>query len=227
MKLIFCAFITLASIIFGVASLAHGQAFTDPGFETYVVNSGGFVKPSSGPWQFFNDAGVVEPFAANSSTGALYNWSATFAAYEGQQYASTYAGFDSLSQSILFSAAGKYKVSVYAAAPDGFVTIPPSAPFPLEDGEFLFTLGSMAIGSTNIVPKGSSWNLYSANFNIGQPGNYTLWVRNTKTASYFINYDAFAIEVVPEPTTLQLLLTAGALVAVFRILRSCRHARLP
>ena len=97
-------------------SVAYGVAFADPGFEDYAVSSGGFLQPASGPWVFTNDAGVVEPYSPNSSTGPLDTWSATFAAYEGQQYASTYAGSNHIHQKVSFSAAGDYVISAYAAA---------------------------------------------------------------------------------------------------------------
>ena len=86
------------------ANTSYGQALTDGSFEAFAVSSGGFVKPTSGPWVFTNDAGVVEPLVPNSSTGPLNTWSATFAAQDGQQYVSTYAGADSISQLVSFSA---------------------------------------------------------------------------------------------------------------------------
>jgi hypothetical protein len=201
-----------------LAGIVHGQSFTDLGFESYTVSSGGFVKPTSGPWQFTNDAGVVEPFASNSSTGVLYTWSATFPALEGQQYASTY-GVDSLRQSVSFSLAGTYRISAYAAVPDGSVAIPPLGSISLQDGEFTFVLTGSPIGVTNVVSKGSSWNLYSAVFDIGSPGSYLLGIVNTKTAPYFINYDDFAIQAVPEPTTFQLLLAYSLVLTTL----TCAH----
>src|SRR6266704_5474358 len=109
----------LGLIVTNPVVIVNAQSLTDPGFETYAVNSGGFVKPATGPWSFANDAGVVEPPAPNSSTGSLNTWSAMFAAIEGQQYASTYAGGDTIRQSVSFGAAGEYRVSAYAAAPSG------------------------------------------------------------------------------------------------------------
>jgi hypothetical protein len=35
---------------------------------------------------------------------------------------------------------------------------------------------------------------------VASPGNYQLGIRNTLAASYFINYDAFDVEPVPEPS---------------------------
>jgi len=206
------ALVALGMTIFFAATVGmlYGEDFTDPGFENYLLSSGGFVQPTSGPWLFSNDAGVVEPFAPNSSTGPLHTWSATFPAAQGQQYASTYAGIDRLRQAVSFAAAGDYRISVYAAAPSGSLTIPSVGTWPLEDGEFTFILGAADIGSLHTVPKGSSWNSYSAMFTIPSPGNYTLGVRNTQTTPYFINYDGFAIQSVPEPATAALLV-AGAI----------------
>jgi hypothetical protein len=212
--------LTVVIVSFAAAvSVARGQGFTDPGFENYAVSSGDFVKPTSGPWLFSNDAGVVEPYASNSSTGALYTWSATFSAPEGQQYASTYAGSDTIRQVVSFDAAGDYMISVYAAAPDGSVTIPTVGTLTLEDGEFTFTVGNTAVDSLHTVPTGSSWNLYSAVFTISSPGDYLLGVRNEKVAPYFINYDAFAIQLVPEPTTFQLVLAFGVVAAGVKAIR--------
>jgi len=204
----------LAMIFIADAVALHGQTMTDPGFENYSVTNGGFVQPASGPWLFGNDAGVVEPPAPNSSTAPLNTWSATFAPVEGLQYASTYAGADTLRQLVSFSAAGDYQLSVFAAAPNGTLTIPSLGTFTLESGEFTFTLGNAAIGSVHPVPAGTSWSLFTADITIPAPGNYLLGIRNTLSAPYFINYDAFAIEPVPEPSAIALLLV-GALGAAF------------
>jgi hypothetical protein len=214
--------VKIASLIVAIAAgsgKVYGAAFTDPGFESYAVSSGGYVQPTSGPWTFSNDAGVVEPYSANSSTGPLNTWSAVPSAMDGQQYASTYAGSDTIRQVVSFSVPGSYMISVYAAAPDGSVTIPSVGTLQLVDGEFTFALGGSAIGNVNTVPKGSSWTSYSAMFAIGKPGDYVLGVQNTKSAPYFINYDAFAIQSVPEPTTFHLLLILGVLAAGARAAR--------
>jgi hypothetical protein len=194
-----CAFTSFLLFTAGLA-VVRGQTFIDPGFESYAVNSGAFLQPSSGVWLFANDAGVVRPFAPNSSTGPLNTWSATFAPMEGQQYASTYAGADFLRQTLSFGAAGDYRLSVYAAAPGGTITIPSLGTFTLGNGEFAFTLGNLAISSPHTVSAGASWSLFTVDFNIAAPGDYQLGVRNTAASPYFINYDAFAIHAVPEPS---------------------------
>src|SRR6185295_16762179 len=156
-------------LFFGGAAGLRAQSLSDPGFEGYNVSSGNFLQPSSGAWLFNNDAGVVEPPAPNSSTGPLNTWSATFAPVEGQQYASTYAGGDSIRQLLSFSAAGDYRLSVYAAAPSGSVTIPSVGSFALGNGEFTFTLGASAIGSPQTVVAGSTWSLFTVDFSIATP----------------------------------------------------------
>ncbi len=102
------SFVHAALIVLTISRVPvlHGQAFVDPGFESYGVSAGGFIQPASGPWLFGNDAGLVEPPAPNSSTGPLNTWSAIFSPVEGQQYASTYAGADTLRQMVTFSAPG-------------------------------------------------------------------------------------------------------------------------
>ena len=180
-------------------------SFSDAGFENYTVLSGGFVQHVSGPWVFTNDAGVVEPFAPNSSTGPFRTWSATFDPIEGQQYASTYAGGDSISQAVSFGTDGDYRIVAYAAAPSGSFVIPPDSGIrTLVDGQFTFKLGSRAIGSVHTVPLDSDWTQFTANFSITTPGRYELGISNLKIAPYFINYDAFSIQAVPEPSTLAL-----------------------
>ncbi len=210
--------VPMMAAIASSANIAHAQVLSDAGFENYAVTSGGFVKPASGPWLFNNDAGVVEPFAPNSSTGVLNTWSATFAAVEGQQYASTYATLDSLRQVVSFPAAGDYRISVYAAAPSGSVTIPSLGTLPLGSGEFTFLFNDTPIGSLHPVPDGSTWNVFSADFTVPTPGAYEVGVRNTRAAPYFINYDAFAVQPVPEPTVVQLSLAFGVGVIVVRAL---------
>jgi hypothetical protein len=194
------------------ASALHGQTLIDPGFESYSVSAGGFIQPASGSWTFVNDAGVVEPPSPNSSTGPLSTWSAIFPAVEGQQYASTYAGADIIRQFVTFGTAGDYRLGVYAAAPDGTVTIPSVGTFALGNGEFTFTLGNTAIGNLHSVSAGSSWSLFTADFTISTPGNYQLGVRNTAGAPYFINYDAFTVVPVPEPTFLGLSVALGIVI---------------
>jgi len=189
------------------------------------VNPGGFIQPASGVWLFGNDAGVVEPPAPNSSTGPLNTWSATFSPVDGQQYASTYAGSDTIRQSVTFGAAGDYRLSVYAAVPNGAVTIPSVGTFALGSGEFTFTLANAAIGNLHTVPAGSGWSLFTADFTIGAPGDYQLGVRNTASAPYFINYDAFAIEPVPEPSPVALGLLGAVCVAIRATRRKSRKHR--
>jgi hypothetical protein len=196
----------------------------DPGFENYAVSSGGFLKPTSGSWTFNNDAGVVEPYSPNSSTGPLNTWSATFAPFEGQQYACTYAGADSIWQPVTISSAGVYRISVYAAAPDGNLTIPSVGTWPLLDGVFAFTVAGHAIGNVHSVPRGSNWTLYQADFSIEKPGGYLLGVRNQLVAPYFINYDAFAVQQVPEPGTLSLLLVLGIVAGIEAMRRRTKIA---
>jgi hypothetical protein len=214
-----------AALFAATDRVVYSQGFTDPGFENYAVSAGGFLKPESGPWLFGKntDAGVVEPYAPNSSNGPLDTWSSTFSAYEGQQYASTYAGSDTIRQEIVFDAAGNYTVFVHAAAPDGSVTIPSVGTLPLEDGEFTFTLDNVWIGNLQTVPKGSSWNSYNTMFTIPNPGNYILGIRTTKSAPYFINYDAFAVQPVPEPTAFILMISLGAVIAGVKVWRRRRH----
>src|SRR5262245_20774367 len=93
------------------ATNAMGITFVDGGFENYSVPAGSFVRPSTGPWTFVNDASVVRPFALPTSLGTFMTWSATLPAFEGEQYACTYAGGDVLSQIVHFDSAGTYTMS--------------------------------------------------------------------------------------------------------------------
>lgn len=197
-----------------------GQAFTDPGFEGYSVSAGSVLQPVSGPWTFANDAAVVRPFSPNVSNGTN-TWSATFAPIEGQQYASTYAGLDSLRQTVTFASAGNYRISAFAAAPSGSITLPSAGggTFPLVSSEFTFTLGGASIGNLNAIDPGSSWTLFSADFSISAPGDYQLGIRNTKIAPYFINYDNFAVQPVPEPSVVALVLLGGLLALPLKLKR--------
>jgi len=216
------AFFLFGLIVATPVAILNAQSLTDPGFETYAVNSGGFVKPTTGPWVFANDAGVVRPFAPNSSTGPGNTWSATFAPIEGQQYASTYAGGDSIQQLVSFGAAGQYTVSAYAAAPSGSVTIPPVGTSTLQDGQFNFTLGNAAIGTPYTLAPGTDWSLFTADFTVPAPGNYQIGIRNNTTSPYFINYDAFEIQPVPEPALWQLMLAVGAALVAWQAFRKIK-----
>jgi hypothetical protein len=205
--------------------IAQAEAFTDPGFENYAVSSGDFLKPTAGPWTFTNDAGVVEPFAPNSSTAVLNTWSATFSPVEGQQYASTYAAGDSIRQAVTFASAGQYEISVYAAAPSGSVTIPNVATLSLSSGEFVFTLANVSVGSPHTLSPGTAWTLFTDEFSIDTPGIYQLGISNTAIDPYFINYDAFTIQAVPEPSSI--LLAGLGILSVTALPRQAALRRNP
>ena len=179
---------------------ANAQVVIDGGFENYAVSAGGFVQPSSGPWSFTNDAGVVEPFSPNSSNGPLDTWSATRAAYQGQQYASTYAGADEIRQSVTFAVPGLYDLSVRAFAPSGTLTIPNVfTNAPLTDGQFRFWFGTATTGSTFTVPAGWDWTSYTTRVTVPAAGAYDVGVANQTVDKYFINYDDLRVTAVPEP----------------------------
>jgi hypothetical protein len=207
----------LAGILFfGFAvENVHGAAgFLDGSFENYSVATGQFVGPTSGAWVFHENAGVTKPYAPNTfggmySDGRTVLWSATFAAVDGQQYASTYAGGDYLRQTISFSTAGNYRISVYAAAPSGTVETSSGSHLNLASGAFNFTLGNTPIGASHSLAPGTSWTQYSQTFSIPSPGDYQLGVSNITIAPYFINYDAFAITPIPEPSCIVLLSIAA------------------
>ena len=196
---------TCAACVAGLAGFvltapAVAVPLVDPGFETFDVPAGYFVQPRPGAWVFTNDAGVVKPPAPNSSERPLFTWSATRPAFEGQQYASTYAGGDTIRQAVTFDSAGRYELSVAAFAPVGRVTIPGSNEnLPLVDGTFRFWL-DRPVGPEWTVLAGSDWATYSTIVNVPAPGTYDVGVSNPVLDSYFINYDAFAVRAVPEPT---------------------------
>jgi hypothetical protein len=205
-----------------LGSVMQAQTVLNSGFEDDVVTAGGFLRPTTGPWAFDNDAGIVRPYAPNSSTGPLNTWSATFVPIQGQQYASTYAAADLIRQRLVFGAAGDYRISVYAVSPGGTLTIPGVGTSTLVDGEFSFVLGTSTIGALNTVVREAAWTEYSAIFTIPAPGTYDLGVRNTKIGAYFINYDAFSIQAVPESGIMSLALVMG----ICCFLRFTRGARL-
>lgn len=206
-------FCTIALGVAAVAQPAFAQVLIDPGFENYAVSAGGFTRPSSGPWTFTNDAGVVEPISPNSSTGALNTWSATRAAFEGQQYACTYANADTIRQQVTFASSGIYRLSLEAFAPGGALTIPGVfANKPLVDGQFRFWFNNSEIGPIWTVPAGQDWTLYSTDINVANPGTYNVGMSNSLTDTFFINYDAFSVTTVPEPVTAPLL----GVVLIFR-----------
>lgn len=211
--------ITSVAVLLCTHLTVFGQYFLDAGFESYAVESGQFTQSGAGPWQFNNDAGVVDPPAPNTSLEVLNTWSATYDPVDGEQYASTYAGADTILQSVTINTPGDYILSVWAASPGGTVTIRTST-LTLQDGGFRFNINGL-VGSEQAVEIGSGWVQYSTEFNVASAGDYTVGVRNTRTAPYFINYDAFAITPVPEPSlALWGLLGLGLTYAVTRRRRS-------
>jgi HpiC1 cyclase len=197
--------VSFLSIVFalGFGSGVRAVTLTDPGFESPVLSAGGFTHAGNPAWTFTNDAGVTRPFTNPTSTAVLNTWSATLSPIDGAQYASTYAGSDNITQTVSL-AAGTYELSVYAAAPSGSVTIPPQPPLALVNGAFQLLFGGQNSAAIN-MPPGTDWQRRSATFTLASPGNVAVGVRNTVTASYFINYDAFSLTLVPEPTSFVLL----------------------
>jgi hypothetical protein len=191
------------------------QVLVDPGFESYAVSSGGFLKPTTGAWVFRNDAGIVEPFSPSTSTAVLNTWSATLAPYEGMQYASSYAGGDWFDQEVFFPAAGQYLLSVYAASPSGTL-IQAGGAQQLVDGDFRFAVGGVVTGPTFTPPLDAGWARYRAVINIPAAGNRLVGFHTTKVASYFINFDAFSLTRVPEPASTALMLVGSAAAAWYR-----------
>jgi hypothetical protein len=106
------------------------------------------------------------------------------------------------------------------------LTIPSVGTWPLEDGEFTFILQNTPIGDLHTVVKGSSWTSYSAVFSINSPGTYTLGIHNTKMAPYFVNFDSFTVQSVPEPSTMVLLATVAASL-LFMVGRRQRKGETP
>lgn len=124
-----------------------------------------------------------------------------------------------------FYAAGNYVMSVYAAAPDGSVTIPGVGTLALNDGDFVFRLNNTSIGGTHTVPAGSSWNLYSVAFAISTPGSYDLGILNSPNGPYFINYDAFSIQQVPETSAVAMIGLGCCAIALAERRRRCDRVR--
>jgi len=202
-------------------STAHAQAILDPGFEQILVPSGDFLRPTTGAWTYVNDAGVVRPPGRSTGTEVFDTWSATRPAFEGAQYASTYAGSDTITQPVTFNRAGTYELSVMAFSPSGILEIPgnPGLFMPLERGEFSFQLGGQ-VGPTWVVPLNSDWTRYATTFDVPAPGAYPVGIANTRSAVYFVNYDDFRITPVPEPS-------AAALVMMIVGCAASGHRRLP
>lgn len=189
--------VVLLGLTFASNSLA--ESFVEAGFEGYSVAPGQFVRPSSGVWTFTNDAAVVRPFAPPTYTGSFSTWSATRPAYEGQQYACTYAGADALTQSVSFLQAGTWAISVYAFAPSGQLDFGGgSPPVPLANGQFRFAIDGVDVGPTFTVPAGSDWTEYQTQFAI-LAGAHSLGIHNPTIGTYFINFDSFSLTAVPEP----------------------------
>jgi hypothetical protein len=134
-------------------------------------------------------------------------WSATVTAYDGSQYASAYAGSDWFDQSVFFPAPGDYELSVYATSPEGSVVIN-GATSTLTTGEFRFALGGAVTGPTFSPPLGAGWSQYSAVVRVKAAGNRLVGFHTTKTAPYFINFDAFSVTRVPEPSGVFLSIAA-------------------
>lgn len=218
----------MAFMILGWNCVAMAVTIQDASFESFNVADGSSVMAPDGPWLWANDAGVVDPILPNSSNGAVDNTaSGTFAPMDGEQYATTYATLDRVTQIVEFASAGEYELSVWAAAPDGTLTIPEVFVDRLLDtGGFQFVVDGTAIGDVNMLDPATPWTFYSTRFFVPSPGQFSVGVRNVVTAPYFINYDAFTLQTVPEPSGAMAL---GVLLALCFIKwtnhRQCRPQR--
>lgn len=205
-------------VLIGLAAVfacqsAMAQMIQDSSFEGYEVDPGEYLIPKDGPWVFNNDAGIVEPFSPNSTIGVdMDTWSATYTPFDGEQYVSTYASRDSISQMIDIPADGTYIVQIYAAAPDGTIQFPGSDPKDLVTGGFTISVGNEISQIFQIAP-GTDWSLYAAPFML-EAGEQELRIANFGLASYFIHYDN--ITIVPEPATLTILALGGCAVGLRR-----------
>ncbi len=195
--------------LWSVCRSALAQVVADPGFESYSLAAGDYLIPSSGPWLFNNNAGVVKPFSPPTSTAPLNTWSGTFAAFEGAQYASAYAGADWFDQSVSFPAPGDYLLSVYAASPGGTVVLN-GGTHQLTTGDFRFAVGGVVRGPTFTPLLDSDWARYSTVVSIPAAGSRLVGFHTTKTDSYFINFDAFSVTPVPEPSGMALVCCVAA-----------------
>jgi hypothetical protein len=204
-------------LLFGVVASAQAITIADPGFESFDVDPGGFTK-ENGAWSFDNDAGVVQPYAPNSSTAILNTWSATFDAIEGEQYASTYAGGDRIFQSVTFEKSGEYLFEVFAAAPGGSVNTG-GGYIPLSWGSFYFQVGLQSAGYFVLYPD-TDWAKYSATAYV-EAGTHLVQIKNGASAPYFINYDAFSLTLVPLPASIWLLGSALAGLGWLRRKQTC------
>lgn len=205
---------------FSMASAHHASAFvTDPGFENYTVAQAGFTQATDGAWTFnIYTTGVTEPLTTEPST--IYDdtprhFSATFAAYEGSQYISAYAGAGSFWQDVTLDV-GEYELSVYAASPGGQIDLAhheevSPALGDLETGAFRFLFDGASVGPTFEPVLDAGWVRYSTTVEVSQAGSYTVGVEHQKIAPYFINYDMFQVTTTPEPGSLMAMSIAGLL----------------
>jgi hypothetical protein len=194
-------------VLFALTNSALSQTVLDPGFESYSVSAGEWTNVDGGPWQFNNNAGVVEPFAPPTVLSPLMTWAATIAPYDGQQYASAYAGSDFFDTIVDFPMPGDYFLSVYAASPPDSSDVNDAVPT-LTTGAFRFALGGAVTGPTFVPPLDAEWNRYSTTVRVNSAGPRLVGFHTTKTAPYFVYFDAFSLGRIPEPATLGLALIA-------------------
>jgi hypothetical protein len=204
--------------------------FVDSSFENYSIPDGSYAAPA-GSWEFRQNSFVVDPFIPHTHSGSSNTRSATYVPHLGDQYVSTYAGNGGLSQSLQFTLAGMYQVSVYAASPSGsiFIQTPVfSGTETLVSGEFQFslstsnsTVNATYFGGTQTTTAGGPWLQHSAVITVPSPGTYWIGARNLKFAVYFIYYDDFQIVSVPEPSSILLALPLLAMCAYQVRCRRC------
>jgi hypothetical protein len=76
------------------------------------------------------------------------------------------------------------------------------------------------------MPPGTGWSLFWADFTLPAAGDYRLGIRNTIVMPYFINYDAVAIQAIPEPAAAGLVLAALVAWQTGRVYTRRRLARV-
>lgn len=196
------------------AGLAHGSVqFANPSFET------------DSDWTTMNDAELA--FAGGEAgwvwntpvaVGATWTSQEDVTAPDGESFAITYAGLDSISQSILIPEAGTYEFSLDWNGIEGFFTNSDGSVLGSGTGVFrLFADTAFGGGSRGedvllsdavTATTAGGWETFTWSVDL-PAGEVLVGVENIELASYAIGFDNF--RVVPAPGAFGVVLAGGLL----------------
>lgn len=199
-------FLSILTSFFALAMPSFGQTIPNGSFEdstSWVLNNDAFIP--------FSSISHGDSWATPVEDRVQYTFLEDVSPIDGEHFAITYAGFDTLSQSIHILSDGTYHLSVYANAITGKSNTASSIASP----KFALTMGDHS--ATFKEKTGDGWNIYTLSAYL-TAGQYDIQIENLTRGVYSIAYDNVVVAPasIPEPSSSLLFGLSGALLFFHR-----------